>query len=425
MTLQDQPSDNNIASIEGDSTMRLTHPFGHQKLSVQMKSLSVATVVTRMKKNGFDFKTPFQRRDAIWSRAKMSSLIVSLLLDVPLPFFLFAESEGTTRYDVLDGLQRLSTLRAFIAPELTPDEKPLRLTKLEKLPELEGLTFSELPEDLQETLMEAQIYSLILKNGNHPEAARHVFMALNTGGIPLNRAELDNALYLGPATTMMADLANSELFRTVTGNSINPARMADRAVVSRCLAFLVTPYTEYAGKLESFVGSTLGQINKLSGKKRDALTARFNRAMQAALDVFPPDAVARKPSEGRKTAFNKALFEAIIAALDRLDDDQLKKLSERKNAVYAAFLARCQSDVFLQAISTGTGDGLKVDARFRGMEDIFAEALNAPVDAVTPPTADAEDKLAPIANAKKSKPAAKVTEGPSVQRRKGKANSKK
>lgn len=414
-----QESDNVTAPEvnKASKTTKVKHPFGQQKLNVQKKTFSIANVIARMKKDGFNFGTEFQRHDAIWSRPKMSSLIVSLLLDVPLPFFLFAEVEGTPCYDVLDGLQRLSTLRAFIAPELTPDGKPLRLTKLNNLVELEGMSFSDLPEDLQETLLEGQIDCLILKKDNHPEAARHVFMALNTGGIALNRAELDNALYLGPATAMLANLAGSDLFKQVTDGAINPTRMADRAVISRCLAFLATSYTEYSTKLELFVGQSLAQINKMSGKKRDALTARFNRSMQAALDVFHPGTVARKPNEGRKSAFNKALFEATIASLDRLDDDQLKKLSERKDAIQAAFLSRCQSEIFKESFSTGTGDAFKVEARFKGMEEIFAEALNAPVDIVKPQS-DSKDKSTSATKSKQDKAAPKVAGGAAVQRRK-------
>lgn len=68
-------------------------------------------------KDNIDLDPKFQRRDA-WDQYDKSRLIESLILGLPVPPIILAERKGVkNKYIVIDGKQRLLTLRQFSASE--------------------------------------------------------------------------------------------------------------------------------------------------------------------------------------------------------------------------------------------------------------------------------------------------------------------
>jgi hypothetical protein len=146
-----------------------------------------------------------------WSREQQSSFIESLLLEIPVPPLFFYETpEG--RWDLLDGLQRLSTVLRFFSPKEIPHdaqgiaaneaewhydnenslESPLQLLKGEYLTSLEGLTFSKLPAPLQLNLKRVRLQVYVLKRETPNLYKYEVFKRLNRGGSQLSDQEIRN-----------------------------------------------------------------------------------------------------------------------------------------------------------------------------------------------------------------------------------------
>jgi len=117
----------------------ITIPYDPSKTVIDTKSMSLDLLVRRLKHQEIDLAPEFQRSANLWSNERMSRLIESVLIRIPLPVFYFDASEDRN-WLVIDGLQRLSTFRSFIV------ENKLRLVRLEYLKHLEGKTFSEPPE---------------------------------------------------------------------------------------------------------------------------------------------------------------------------------------------------------------------------------------------------------------------------------------
>ena len=87
---------------------------------------------------------PFYQRNFVWKndRKKQSRFIESILLDLPIPPMFFAETESGI-LEVVDGSQRIRTINEFLS-------NGFALTKLEKIPELEGLKFEDFKKICQE-----------------------------------------------------------------------------------------------------------------------------------------------------------------------------------------------------------------------------------------------------------------------------------
>ncbi|MEU8267632.1 DUF262 domain-containing protein, partial [Sphaerisporangium sp. NPDC049002] len=122
-------------------------PFDPAKIDVQTRNMTVDLLLARLRRGVLDLAPDFQRFAGIWSEVAQSKLIESLLLRIPLPTLYAAES-GEDRWVIVDGIQRLTTIARFIAPELINDE-PLTLRGLEYLQQYDGCRYFELPGGLK------------------------------------------------------------------------------------------------------------------------------------------------------------------------------------------------------------------------------------------------------------------------------------
>lgn len=158
---------------------------------------------------------PTYQRRLRWSNKKRSLLIESYLLNIPVPpVFLFERDYN--EYEVIDGRQRLETIRAFLANNFA-------LSGLEYWSELNRKRFNDLPLILQKGLLRRSLSAVVLLaetkgvGEDFIDVRRVLFDRLNTGGISLNPQELRNALYPGPLNALLIRLARSAPFTFVWG----------------------------------------------------------------------------------------------------------------------------------------------------------------------------------------------------------------
>src|SRR5262245_42721892 len=132
----------------------------------------------------------FQRR-AVWTRAAKVFLIDTILRRFPIPKVFMRtnvniETHATYR-EVVDGQQRLRTIIEFAA-----DEWPLTA----RAGEFNGVTYSELPDDLKERFLTYPIAVEQLVNASDDDVLA-MFARLNTYNVALSPAELRHAKYQG------------------------------------------------------------------------------------------------------------------------------------------------------------------------------------------------------------------------------------
>jgi hypothetical protein len=156
----------------------------------------------------------YQRRQR-WSAKKRSLLIESFLMNIPIPpVFLFERDYNA--YEVVDGRQRLDTIREFL-------ENNFALAGLEYWAELNGLRFKKLPVVIQRGLIRRSLGAVVLlAETRRPEEDEFdvrtvLFDRLNTGGEKLNPQELRNALYPGHFNKVLITIARSDEFTSVWG----------------------------------------------------------------------------------------------------------------------------------------------------------------------------------------------------------------
>lgn len=167
-------------------------------------SMSIGELTNLYQDQEIDIHPEFQRFYR-WSNLQKTKLIESILLGIPLPpIFVSQRKDGV--WDVVDGLQRLSTIFQFMG--ILEDEtknklNPLVLEETKYLPSLKGKKWED-ESDPENSFTQAQRLfikrskldvKIILKESDE-KSKYELFQRLNTGGSPLSEQELRNCILI-------------------------------------------------------------------------------------------------------------------------------------------------------------------------------------------------------------------------------------
>ncbi|WP_129630821.1 DUF262 domain-containing protein [Candidatus Oscillochloris fontis] len=368
-----------------------TIPFDPADIRFEVGQDSIFSILQQIEDSAIIIAPDFQRH-FVWDSVRQSQLIESILLRIPLPpIYLSAERDDTLV--VMDGLQRLTTLKRFCS------DKTLKLKGLRYLKELEGKGFHDLHPPQRQILLHRTKLTLYTVTSSTPKEVRfEIFSRVNRGGLTLTAQEIRNALYQGKATTMLKELAESEDFLRVTGRSINARRMDDRECVLRFLAFTLERYDRFGNtndpkaprNLDSLLNRTMEILNQHSDSRNQSLDHLFKESLRKAELLFGElafrkidrDAFDRRHlsetgqyqwAGGKRNPISKALFEIWTVLLIPYSQEQV---SMQRNAIIEGFLALLNDESFLKAISLATGGRDAIMYRFSKLELLLNEALS-------------------------------------------------
>lgn len=169
----------------------------------------------------------YQRRH-VWSDEQKSRLIESYIMNVPVPPVFLYEVDYS-KYEVMDGLQRLTTLKDFYLDEL-------ELKGLEVWPELNGRKLSTLPSQVKKGIDRRYISTIVIvKETTKVEIEaqklkQFVFERLNSGGTKLKDQEVRNAIYAGRMNNLTKSIANTNLYVKDFFKSLDDAKEQSNAL---------------------------------------------------------------------------------------------------------------------------------------------------------------------------------------------------
>lgn len=177
------------------------------------------------------YYVPEYQRELVWTPPKKAKFIESVLMGLPIPFVFFWQNEDG-RLEIVDGSQRLRTIRDFMANKFS-------LTGLEILPALNGFRFSDLAGSRQLKFGELSVRCIILDNSTDAVTRTEMFARINTGGTTANDAEIRRGSLPGPFMDLVIDLAQDPAFVELTPISPNLVDQREREeLVTRFFAYV-------------------------------------------------------------------------------------------------------------------------------------------------------------------------------------------
>jgi len=364
-----------VEETAADDGEKIAEPFDPDDIDVVTRSMTVDLLLSRTESEMIDLQPDFQRRWGVWDARRQSRLIESLLLRIPLPVLYAAEDEDE-RWEIVDGIQRLSTIARFINPEIIGGQ-PLILTGLEYLHDYEGKGFEGLSPRLKMRLRETELIIHLIRKGTPPEVKFNIFARINTGGMALSAQELRHAITPGKARDLLEKWASLPGFIQATDGSVQSIRMDDRELVLRFIAFYLLGLESYKQPdMDGFLITAMKAINATTDEELARIQFGFISAMQSTFAIFGRDAFRKRFFENAsRLPINKAVFEALSVNLARLSHEELATLEKRGAAVRDGFMALCHDRSFETAISQGTGDIRKVNRRFSAIAELIGQVL--------------------------------------------------
>ncbi len=359
------------ASVNDDSDAPIERPFNPKEINIKSKTMSLDNIIKRIRESEIDMAPDFQRKGDLWTPDKQSRLIESMLIKLPLPAFYFDGTEDE-KWLVVDGLQRLSAIKNFVVDE------SLRLQGLEFLENISGKTFSELPRNYRRMIEETEIVAYIINPGTPADVKFNIFKRINTGGLVLEPQEIRHALNQGIPSKFVAQLARLDSFREATQNVIATDRMLDREFVTRFLAFYLNGPKGYKPDLDTFMSSSMGQLNNKTNDELDNIRVAFDKAMKLSKIIFDRWAFRKVYStEERRKPINKALFEVWSVELANLTMEEQERATLHKEDIFREFTKLMNNDdMFVASITSATGDKGRVNYRYNKIHEILYKCIS-------------------------------------------------
>lgn len=204
-----------------------------------------------------------------WTESQKTRFIESLILGIPVPpIFVFTDEKG--RWELIDGLQRLSTvfeyagiLRDIEGKTVTENFVPTG-TKL--LPSLNGVVWpsdndsgdegegteaEELPIPVRLDIERARIRVEILKRESDNRAKYELFQRLNTGGAKLSEQEVRNCVLVMLNKDFYAKIKDMSYYPSfVNTTNLTEKAQSEQKPLELVLRFLIYRYKNYNSSID-------------------------------------------------------------------------------------------------------------------------------------------------------------------------------
>ncbi len=241
-------------------------------LNVRTNSLDFSfNELADMYKEGELIIAPEFQRLFRWNDTLQSQFIESVILELPIPP-LFVVERQDRKYELIDGLQRMSSWLHFKGLLMDPDtnkiKSPLKLVNCDIVEDLNGLTFDELPQSIKIKLKRSPIRVEIIGKDSSSRLKYDMFNRLNTNGLTLSPQEIRNStirLLEGGDKFMryIINLSKNKNFKncikSVQDYEIN--RKYDQELVLRFFA-LKHNFESYQGNMSDFITDFAEQISE-------------------------------------------------------------------------------------------------------------------------------------------------------------------
>lgn len=328
-------------------------------------SMSVGELINLY--NGGELKlNPAFQRLFRWDNEQKSSFIESILIGIPIPEIFVAQKQDG-KWDIVDGVQRISTLL-----QLTGDldgKEHLVLSETEYLPSLGGFTWETLPIEIKRILRRSKIGINIILTENSIQSQYELFKRLNTGGLHLEDQEIRNCLLImidEHFYEAINELKNYPNF--IKCLTIREDRFDEEYHMELIIRYLIAKvdkvnYDEYnfsQDKLARFIDKEILRVIQLDdfdlSKEIEIFKKTFDYLSETlGEDAFKKYNVIKSKFEG---SFSNASFEAITSGLA----ENIEKIRNKNKEEFINQIIEIYKD---ERFNNASKRGVKAITRFK------------------------------------------------------------
>lgn len=323
----------------------------------QHYDLVVSSLLDQIKVEDIILRPSFQR-GYVWPNRMASKLIESIVLNVPIPPCFLAQNDEF-ELDVVDGQQRLETIRRYVTNEFT-------LSGLEMLPELNGKRFHQLPTKTQRQIKTHTVRCIMITNKSHPDVKFDIFERLNSNTSSLNAQELRNCIYRGDFNQLLRDLAVEKEWLSILGRKSADKRMRGEEVILRFFSYELNGLASYRTPLKNWLNDAASKGSKFDDAKIEDLRTLWSGMLKNTQLIFTPAECFRRP---KSRPINKALFDLISQTTAHMDTVNVPNSRDQFRQCYYDLL---KNEEFDDLISRAVDHKKRTQRRFELWNNQFA-----------------------------------------------------
>lgn len=191
-------------------------------LSTDRLDMSFGEIISMYERDEIIINPDFQRLFR-WDNEQQTRFIESLLLGIPIPPIFVAEisnGKDAGKWELVDGLQRISTVLSFFGELKTlPEKNNWILSEGGLIKILNGYSFELLPLKYQLNIRRAACRIEIIKWNSKIDMRYELFKRINSSGEPITDQELRNCIFRPQSNTFndfLKELAETPNFKELT-----------------------------------------------------------------------------------------------------------------------------------------------------------------------------------------------------------------
>ncbi len=308
-----------------------------------------------------------------WNNEQKSKLIESIFLGIPIPsIFVYQRDDG--KWEVVDGLQRISTILQFFG--VLRNYEPLILDETELIPEFKNKVwnkdlfseeysdrYEEISDDLKRYLKRAKLDFIIIKKESDPKAKYEVFIRINTLGSIATPQEIRNvimSMHNESFFNKFKELAEYNPFKNSLNLSDEQLKKQDHLELLLKF-FAILYYTDLLkNDIKTFLDKALFCILKINDTECKFKNFDIETAEKIFIAVFDliykslgDKAFKRYDGENFKGKFLTSAFEAITYGV-AINIELYKNIDNIEGKLKNKVIEMWGSEEFLNNIGSGT-----------------------------------------------------------------------
>lgn len=310
-----------------------------------LKTRSLQSLVKDMEKGTISLSHKLQRPEGQWNKKQKSNLIDSLLRHYPInPTYGIVETDGTL--SIIDGVQRLSTIRDFIGSKfsLSKDMENVIINGEEK--NLSGLKFNKLDEDTQSEILNSELQVYRMSDCTEKDV-REMFARQNAGK-PLSNKLMRVVHESDDFSNVVYSLTNHPFMDKIM-SPVQRKNGTDRDIIIQAMMLISSnqeqEFTSFRTKdIDAYVTDYADQYLDRVDTLKEAMD-RFNESFDDEVKI-PSTSIPQILYSGYRIVKDKKSFSRLA-----------EKVSE--------FIATYDSnEEYKQYVQSGTGSKENVKGRF-------------------------------------------------------------
>jgi hypothetical protein len=332
-------------------------------LSTDRLDMSFGEIMSMYERDEIIIDPDFQRLFR-WDDYQKTRFLESILIGIPIPPIFVAEDE-LGRWELVDGLQRISTVFSFFGILKTIKEKNgWILGKGDLVQDLENLACKDLPLKFQLNIKRASCRVEIIKWNSVFDMRYELFNRLNTGGSELTDQEIRNCIFRGISKDFNIFL------RRCSGNPdfINLIQPTERQLEQLYLDELVLRYCsliDLPGELSQNISQHMTNYMRHAVQHPERIAA-LEKSFTDIINILKP--IGKDVFRGTNAVFSTSLYDCILIGL-ATNLDHYK--SERTDILISKISQLKESESFKKASGSASASKSRIIKRYAVAAEIF------------------------------------------------------